>query len=113
LATLFHFAVSNKYTYHNGKSKKEWIYSHVKIFRVTKLGSFSTKIFKTFIVRTKDGNGYSMGMVEQYHTHTRIVDGYKISPIPTGKKLYPYPYPLGTRQVDQIYTSYPVFNIDE
>jgi hypothetical protein len=36
--------------------------------------------------------------VEQYHTHTHIVDGYKILPIPIamGIKLYPYPYPAGT-----------------
>jgi hypothetical protein len=39
-----------------------------------------------------------MGRVEQYHTHTRIVNGYKILPIPVpmGMKLYPYPYPMGT-----------------
>jgi hypothetical protein len=52
-----------------------------------------------------------MGRVEQYHTYTCIVDGYKILPvpipIPTGMKLYPYPtlwypYPLGTQRVDQI-----------
>jgi hypothetical protein len=36
--------------------------------------------------------------VEQYHTHTYIVDGYKNLPvpIPMGIKLYPYPYPGGT-----------------
>jgi hypothetical protein len=39
-----------------------------------------------------------MDRVEQYHTHTHIVDGYKILPvpIPMGIKLYTYPYPAGT-----------------
>jgi hypothetical protein len=48
---------------------------------------------------TKDGNGQGIGRVEQYHTHTHIVDGYKILPIPVpmGMKLYPCPYPAGTR----------------
>jgi hypothetical protein len=46
----------------------------------------------------KDGNGQGMGRVDQYHTHTRIVDGYKILPIPVpmGIKLYPCPYLAGT-----------------
>ena len=51
-----------------------------------------------------------MGRVEQYHTHTRVVNGYKTHahtrtrgyetlPVPiTGG----YPYPLGTQRVDQI-----------
>jgi protein-tyrosine phosphatase len=51
-----------------------------------------------------------MGRVEQYHTHTRIVDGYKILPIPIPmgiKTLFVpipdgYPYPLGIQWVDQI-----------
>jgi hypothetical protein len=51
-----------------------------------------------------------MGRVEQYHTHARIVDGYKIPPVsvPTGINLNPYPYPtgypypLGPQRVDQI-----------
>jgi hypothetical protein len=30
------------------------------------------------------------GRVEQYHTHTRIVDGYKLQPIPV-----PVGYPAG------------------
>jgi hypothetical protein len=30
------------------------------------------------------------GRVEQYHTHTRIVDGYKTLPVPVGMNLYPY-----------------------
>jgi hypothetical protein len=44
----------------------------------------------------KDGNGQGMDRVEQYNTHTHIVDGYKILPIPVpmGIKLYPYPYPM-------------------
>jgi hypothetical protein len=39
-----------------------------------------------------------MGRVEEYHTHTRIVDGYKILPVlvPKSMKLYPYLYPVGT-----------------
>jgi hypothetical protein len=39
-----------------------------------------------------------MGRVEQYNTHTHIVDGYKILPVPVpmGINLYPYPYPVGT-----------------
>jgi hypothetical protein len=37
-----------------------------------------------------------MGRVEQYNTHTHIVDGYKILPVPMGINLYPYPYPAGT-----------------
>jgi hypothetical protein len=47
-----------------------------------------------------------MGRVEQYHTHTRIVDGYKISPVPmlVGIKLYPYPYPEGMGIHDMIFT---------
>jgi hypothetical protein len=42
------------------------------------------------------------------YTHTCIVDGYKILPVPMGMKLYPYSYPVGTRthwvtqRVDQI-----------
>jgi hypothetical protein len=50
-------------------------------------------------VDRKDGNGQGMGRVEQYHTHTRIIDRYKVLPIPvpTGMKLYPHPYPTGTR----------------
>jgi hypothetical protein len=50
------------------------------------------------VVMNKDGNGQGMGRVEQYHTHTHIVDGYKILsiPIPMGMKLYPCPYPAGT-----------------
>jgi hypothetical protein len=46
----------------------------------------------------------AMGRVEQYHTHTHIVDGYKILPIPIpmGIKLYLCPYPPGTQWVDQI-----------
>jgi hypothetical protein len=46
----------------------------------------------------KDGNVQGMGRVDQYHTHTHIVNGYKILPIPVtmGMKLYPYPYPAGT-----------------
>jgi hypothetical protein len=33
-----------------------------------------------------------MGRVEQYHTHTHIVDGYKVLkvPVPMGMKIYPY-----------------------
>jgi hypothetical protein len=50
------------------------------------------------ICANKDGNGQGMGRVEQYHTHTRIVDGYIILPIPVpmGVTLYPYTYPMGT-----------------
>jgi hypothetical protein len=59
----------------------------------------------------------ALGRVEQYHTHTRIDDGYKILPIPvpTGMKLYPYPYPIGihTHWVPngwiKYYTSYSLF----
>jgi hypothetical protein len=38
-----------------------------------------------------------MVRVEQYHTHTLIVHGYKIFSIllPTGKKLKPHQYPMG------------------
>jgi hypothetical protein len=45
-----------------------------------------------------------MGRIKQYHTHTHIVDGYKILsvPIPMDIKLYPYPYPLGIQRVYQI-----------
>jgi hypothetical protein len=51
-----------------------------------------------------------MGRVEQYHTHTRIVDGYKILPVPvpTGMKLYPYPtrtHWVPNRSINN-YTSY-------
>jgi hypothetical protein len=51
------------------------------------------------VALTNDGNGQGMGRVEQYHIHTRIVNGYKLLPIPIpmGIKLYPYPYPVGTR----------------
>jgi hypothetical protein len=47
----------------------------------------------------KDGNGHGMDRVEQYHIHTRIVNGYKLLfvPVPMGINLYPYPYPTGTR----------------
>jgi hypothetical protein len=40
----------------------------------------------------------AMGRVEQYYTHTRIVDGYIILhiPVPMGVNLCPYPYPAGT-----------------
>jgi hypothetical protein len=50
------------------------------------------------MVMRKDGNGPGMGRVEQYNTHTHIVDGYKILPIPVSMdiKLYLYPYPAGT-----------------
>jgi hypothetical protein len=39
----------------------------------------------------------AMGRIEQYNTHTHIVNGYKILPIPIsmGIKLYPYPYLAG------------------
>jgi hypothetical protein len=48
-----------------------------------------------------------MDRAEQYHTHIRIVDGYKILSVSIGMKLYPYSYPtipihLDTRRVDQI-----------
>jgi hypothetical protein len=43
-----------------------------------------------------------MGRVEQYRTHTRIVDGYKILPIPVPMGINLYPYPLGTQRVDQV-----------
>lgn len=41
------------------------------------------------IIKTgsKDGNGQDMGRVEQYHTHTRVVQLL-------GTTFYPYPYPL-------------------
>jgi hypothetical protein len=50
-------------------------------------------------MNTKDGNGYDVGMSEEYHTHTYIVSGYKLLAIsvPTAIKLYPYPYSMGTR----------------
>jgi hypothetical protein len=53
---------------------------------------------KLWIV-VKDDNGQGIGKVEQNHTHTRIVDGYKIISVPvlTGMKFYPYLYPAGTR----------------
>jgi hypothetical protein len=37
-----------------------------------------------------------MGRGDQYHTHTCIVDGYKILPVPVpmGMKLYPYTHTL-------------------
>jgi hypothetical protein len=65
----------------------------------------------------KDGNGQGMGRVEQYHTHTCIVDGYIILPvpIPMGVNLYPYPYPAGTHTHwvpngwIKYYTSYSLF----
>jgi hypothetical protein len=43
-----------------------------------------------------------MDRVEQYHTHTRIVDAYKILPVPVPIGMNLYPCPLGTQQVDQI-----------
>jgi hypothetical protein len=43
-----------------------------------------------------------MGRVEEYNTHTNIVDGYKILPVLMVIKLYPYSYPLGTQRIDQI-----------
>jgi hypothetical protein len=59
----------------------------------------------------------TMGRVEQYHTHTRIVDAYKILPIPVpmGMNLYPCPYPAGTHTHwvpngwIKYYTSYSLF----
>jgi hypothetical protein len=40
-----------------------------------------------------------MDMVEQYHTHIRIVNGYKLLPIPIsmGIKFYLYSYLAGIR----------------
>jgi hypothetical protein len=53
-----------------------------------------------FTAQPTSGVRMAMGRVEQYHTytHTHIVDGYKILPIPVpmGIKLYPYAYPAGT-----------------
>jgi hypothetical protein len=56
-----------------------------------------------------------MGRVEQYHTLTRIVNGYKFLPIivPTGIKPYPYPYPFGwVGQIDSIDTLVGVGDVD-
>jgi hypothetical protein len=33
------------------------------------------KLSRLIISKSKDDNGQGMGRVEQYHTHTRIVDG--------------------------------------
>jgi hypothetical protein len=45
-----------------------------------------------------------VGRIEQYHTHTCVVNGYKLVLVPVSVpvviKLYPYPYPMGTRVPD-------------
>jgi hypothetical protein len=55
---------------------------------------------------SKDGNGQGMDRVEQYNTHTHIVDWYKKLPvlIPMDMKLYPYPYPVGIPAGRKLYT---------
>jgi hypothetical protein len=50
-----------------------------------------------FMRATKDGNGQGMIRVEQYHTHTRIANGYKFLAIPVSMDIKLYPYPVGTR----------------
>jgi hypothetical protein len=40
----------------------------------------------------------AMDRVEQYHTHTRMVDGYKILPVPISIPDG-YPYPLCTQRI--------------
>jgi hypothetical protein len=56
----------------------------------------------------KDGNGQGMGKIEQCNTHTHIVDGYKILPVPVpmGIKLYPYPAGTHTHWVPNGYIKY-------